>query len=133
MMVGVIWTIQIVHYPLFDGVGAEAFRAYEQRHMSAMGRLLALPAGSEVALAASVAVARPPGVPLWLTLGAGAVLATIWVMTAGIAVPAHRLLGEGFDQRVHRRLIRSNWWRTAGWTVRGAAAVAMIALHGAPR
>ncbi len=28
-MTGFIWTVQLVHYPLFDRVGEEAFPAYE--------------------------------------------------------------------------------------------------------
>jgi hypothetical protein len=35
-------------------------------------------------------------------------------------------LSTGFDPVVHRRLVRTNWIRTAAWTVRGAAAVAMV-------
>jgi hypothetical protein len=37
-------------------------------------------------------------------------------------------LSTGFDPVVHRRLVRTNWVRTAAWTARGAAAVAMIAV-----
>ena len=31
-MVGLIWLVQIVHYPLFAHVGADTFLAYHQRH-----------------------------------------------------------------------------------------------------
>ena len=31
-MVGLIWFVQIVHYPLFAGVGADQFSQYEQQH-----------------------------------------------------------------------------------------------------
>ena len=31
-MVGLIWLIQIVHYPLFSRVGADQFKLYEQEH-----------------------------------------------------------------------------------------------------
>lgn len=127
-MVGLIWTVQVVHYPLFDGVGADAFPSYEARHSSAIGRLLILPAGLEVITAATLVVVRPPGVPMWLVLGAGAVLAGIWIMTALVQAPAHGLLSDGFDAAVHRRLVDSNWWRTIGWSVRGVAALAMVGL-----
>ena len=40
-LVGLIWTIQLVHYPLFDGVGAEGFAAYERRHAAAITWLVA--------------------------------------------------------------------------------------------
>lgn len=32
-LVGLIWTIQIVHYPLFEQVGEDSFVTYHARHM----------------------------------------------------------------------------------------------------
>jgi hypothetical protein len=128
VMTGLIWTVQVVHYPLFDGVGADGFAAYESRHAAAIGRLLAVPAGVEVVTAGWLASSRPDGVPAWLVLGAGAVLAALWVATLLVHVPIHRRLAEGFDPALHRRLVASNWSRTAGWSLRGVAALAMIAL-----
>ncbi len=32
-LLGLIWTIQVVHYPLFKEVGKESFIAYHERHM----------------------------------------------------------------------------------------------------
>ena len=33
-----------------------------------------------------------------------------------------------FDAEIHRRLVMSNWWRTAAWSARGVAALGMIGL-----
>ena len=33
-MTGLIWFVQVVHYPLLGAVGGSEFSAYEQRHMS---------------------------------------------------------------------------------------------------
>jgi hypothetical protein len=40
-MAGFLWIMQLVHYPLFDRVGEEAFPAYETAH----NRLFFLVAG----------------------------------------------------------------------------------------
>ena len=40
MMAGVIWFVQIVHYPLMADVGAEAFVAYERKHVARTGRIV---------------------------------------------------------------------------------------------
>ena len=32
ILVGLIWTIQLVHYPLFDHVEAERFRDFHRQH-----------------------------------------------------------------------------------------------------
>jgi hypothetical protein len=39
-MVGFIWTMQILHYPLFDRVGRDAFAAYETEHNRRFGLLV---------------------------------------------------------------------------------------------
>lgn len=127
-MAGLIWTVQVVHYPLFDGVGVEGFAEYEARHASAIGRLLVVPAVTEVVAAALLALDRPDGIPAWLVLAAGALLAVVWVMTLLVQVPLHRRLGQAFDAEIHRRLVMSNWWRTAAWSARGVAALGMIGL-----
>ena len=31
-MAGVIWFVQVVHYPLLDGVGTDGSAAYQKRH-----------------------------------------------------------------------------------------------------
>ena len=38
-LVGLIWTIQVVHYPLFSRVGAPEFIEYQHAHMRAIGPL----------------------------------------------------------------------------------------------
>ena len=44
-MVGVIWFVQIVHYPLFQRVGKDGFGAYERQNTRKTGYVLALPIG----------------------------------------------------------------------------------------
>jgi hypothetical protein len=51
-MTGFIWTVQLVHYPLFDRVGEEAFPAYETAH----NRLFFLVAGPGILATLATAV-----------------------------------------------------------------------------
>jgi hypothetical protein len=125
-MVGLIWTIQLVHYPLFDRVGEDAFARYEAEHVRRMGRLLAVPAPIEVVTAAALVIGRPPGVGLGLVLVAGAVLAAVWITTALVQVPLHDRLAAGPSSAATRRLVTSNRMRTAGWTLRGALVGVMV-------
>ena len=46
-------------------------------------------------------------------------LAVVWGSTFFLQVPAHEKLASRFDATTHRRLVRSNWIRTVGWTFRG--------------
>lgn len=125
-MVGLIWTIQVVHYPLFQRVGAASFPSYEAEHTRRMGWLLAGPASLEVSTAAALVWFRPSAVGLGLVLTAGVILAGLWVTTALRQVPLHRQLTTAPTTAAIRRLVDSNWFRTAGWTLRGILVSTML-------
>jgi len=48
-----------------------------------------------------------------------ALLAVIWVSTPTLQGPGHQQLTKKFDPALWRRLVRTNWIRTAAWTARG--------------
>jgi len=127
VMVGFIWTIQLLVYPMMSAVPANGFATYEALHQRRVVRLLALIAPAEIITAGAVAVIAS-SVPTWLTIGAGALLVAIWVSTGAYYAPLHGRLATGYDPLLHHRLVRANWLRTLAWTARGGAAVAMLAL-----
>lgn len=118
-LVGLIWTIQVVHYPLFAGVGEDRFAAYEATH----ARLITLVVGPMMLVEAATTLlfltVRPAGVPVWVAWVGLVLLAIIWISTAALQVPAHGRLAEGFDSGVHASLVATNWIRTIAWTARG--------------
>ena len=121
-MVGVIWFVQIVHYPLFQCVGEAGFAEYERQHTRGTGYVLAVPMLVEFAAAAALAW-RLGGGLAWSGFG---LLAVIWLSTWVWQVPAHRRLEQGFDDATHRRLVGTNWVRTAAWSARGIIALALL-------
>jgi len=127
LMVGFIWTIQLLTYPMMQAVPSDGFVAYELMHRNQVTAVLAVLAPAEIIASAGVAV-FVDDVPGWLSIGAGALLFAIWLSTLLFYAPLHMRLSTGFDPVIHRRLVRTNWIRTAAWTVRGAAAIAMIAV-----
>ena len=126
-MVGLIWTIQLVHYPLFARVGVNEFTSYEHEHTRRMGWLLLIPAGVEVVTGAALVWARPPEVGLPVVLISGALLAVAWIVTAVVQVPLHSRLGRGYSEIAAARLVATNWLRTGLWTARGVAVAVMVA------
>jgi hypothetical protein len=116
-LVGLIWTVQLVHYPLFAQVGAEAFRSYHVRHTRQITWIVA-PLMAVELLTAILLVARGVREP-WLLASLGP-LAFNWISTWRVQIPLHERLASGFDADVHRRLVATNWWRTAAWSIRGA-------------
>ena len=125
-MVGVIWFVQIVHYPLYSRVGAAGFAEYERRHTRRTGWVVGIPMLAE--LGASAALAWRSGGAL-ASCGL-ALLVIIWLCTWLLQVPAHRRLECGFDAATQRRLVRTNWLRTLAWSGRGGIALALLAAPG---
>ena len=116
-MAGVIWSVQVIQYPLFACVGLKEFTNYHAAHvrrisfvvvplmlveLSTGGLLLFLPTG----------LAMP-------TFGASLILLAIcWLTTFLFHVPQHNSLGQGYSAKVQRALVTVNWVRTVAWTAR---------------
>lgn len=125
-MVGVIWYVQIVHYPLFSKVGLPGFVAYEDAHSRLTTFVVAPPMLVEISTSALLLISPPPAIP-YAALVAGALLVgVVWVSTALLQAPRHTKLGSGFDAPTHRFLVASNWIRTLAWTLRGALVLWML-------
>jgi len=125
-MCGVIWFVQVVHYPLFTLVGRGDFAGYERAHTRRTGRVFGPFMVVEGLTALALLVAAPAG-PGMVAPAAGFVfLLLIWASTAWLQVPAHRRLEQGFDADWQRRLVRTNWIRTVLWTLRAPLALWML-------
>jgi len=125
-MVGLIWFVQVVHYPLFGGVGAEGFSAYSARHQRRTTWVVLPPMVVELVLAAWLVFARPGGVPGWAAWAGLALAVVIWLSTFAVQVPRHRDLSDGYDAAAHTALVATNWLRTAAWSARGVLAGLML-------
>ena len=119
-LVGLIWTIQLVHYPLFARVGAAGFSTYHAAHSQRISWLV-VPLMFAELFAAIAWVASPPARgPAWLATAMLGLVGAAWITTAFASVPAHARLGAGFDAAALDALVTTNWARTAAWTVRAA-------------
>ena len=113
-MTGLIWFVQIVHYPLYREVPEDAFAAYQQRHLRGAGPLIAPIMVFELLTLALVLWKTPH--PMFFA--SGVVLAGLWLSTFLIQVPLHRRLEARRDETSIRRLVGTNWIRTLGWNLR---------------
>jgi uncharacterized membrane protein len=130
-MTGLIWFVQIVHYPLFARVGPAGFSAYSEAHQ----RLTTLVVGPamlvEAVTAAMLVFMRPAGVSPALLWAGLALLGAIWLSTAFLQVPLHGRLAAGFSAEACEALVTTNWIRTVAWSARGAiVAVIFVQLLG---
>lgn len=125
-MTGLIWFVQIVHYPLFAAVGADAFRAYARSHQAWTTLVVGPPMLVEAATAVLLVAMRPPEIPAALAWTGVALVGVIWLSTALLQVPAHAKLAGGFDSATAAALVSTNWIRTIAWTARAAVALMML-------
>ena len=117
-MTGLIWFVQIVHYPLFAGVGESGFPAYSRQHARRTGWVVApfMLAELGAALLSLLGAFRPAFLPEKAALAF--LLVVIWCSTALLQIPLHNRLAHGFHAPAARKLVTGNWLRTVCWTLR---------------
>jgi hypothetical protein len=129
-LAGLIWFVQVVHYPLFPLADRSRFETFAADHRRRTTLVVAPLMLLELTSASAIALAPPAGSAGMAWLGWG-LLVVIWLSTALLQVPRHRLLSAGFDEAVARSLVSTNWIRTIGWSGRGIIALLLLG-RGAP-
>ncbi len=124
-LAGLIWVIQVVHYPLMDRVPGAGFVAFHSEHARRISIVVVAPMLIELISAIALLVIRPQGVSVALLIAGALLVGIVWLSTFTLQVPLHRRLSEGFDPAAHRALVRGNWIRTAAWTLRAVVAIAI--------
>ena len=125
-MVGLIWMVQVVHYPLFDDVGAENYARYQQRHQNNITYIVAPMMLIELVTAVLLIVYPLVGVDKSLAYVGLILVILVWGSTALLQVPCHEKLIKGFDQAAYQWLVNSNWIRTIAWSARGVVLTMML-------
>jgi hypothetical protein len=118
MMTGIIWFVQVVHYPLFGKIPQEGFVTYELAHTVRTGFVVGPLMLVELATAAALIITRDPIAGDRLYLAAFGCLLLIWASTFILQVPLHAILEHRYDPGAITRLVSTNWIRTILWTVR---------------
>ncbi len=121
-LTGLIWTIQVVHYPLFARVGEAEWRAYEREHQRRITLVVAPLMLANVGLALALVLDAATALR-WvnLALAGGVFAATLLVYS-----PQHGRLGTGYDRAAIDHLVALNRWRTAAWTAQALVALALV-------
>lgn len=125
-LVGLIWVIQVVHYPSMHFVAPERFAAFERQHTRRMGWIAAPSMLLEGFLAVTL-MAIAASFPLRFFAGLGLALGAVnWISTFWIQVPLHDQLQAGKNTDTIDRLVKTNWIRTSAWTGRGVVALVIL-------
>jgi uncharacterized membrane protein len=121
-LAGLIWTIQLVHYPLFALVGADAWPRYEAEHQRRITWLVGPLMVANVVLGVAVFVAEPSV----LRAVNGGLAITVFVATGLVFAPMHGALGTRATDAAIARLVHANWARTTAWTAQVVVAVLLV-------
>ncbi len=126
IMVGVIWVVQLVHYPLFSMVGEGHFTAYHAEHVRLITYIVGPAMLVELGGALYLCAYPLPSIPRWVFMVGIGLIGVAWITTALASVPMHNALAGGFEEDAHHWLVVTNWARTIAWSARGALVYWMI-------
>ena len=119
MMVGILWMVQIVQYPLFSKVDGVGFDGFHDAHMTTITFVVGPLMLVEVATAVGLLLARPGWIPSWSMWAGLALIGLVWLSTWFVQVPLHNALASGgLEVAVVDKLVATNWVRTLGWSAR---------------
>ena len=126
-MVGVIWLVQLLQYPMLDRYCAlepvVAAEEHQRRISWVVGPFMAV----EGVTALVLLVDRPATMGVVSAWAAAALLGVALASTVLVQVPLHGRLARGHDPEATARLFTTNWIRTAAWTARGVLLAVVLA------
>ncbi len=125
-MVGLIWLIQLVHYPLFLNVGSKEFIKFHNNHTLFITPLVGSVMIIELVTLVILIFQTPHGIPNWILIVGILLLTAIWFSTLIFQIPYHNKLSSNFDDNLIKMLIKTNWIRTICWSLRGILVLIML-------
>ena len=115
MMTGLIWIVQLVHYPSFRFIPPEKFRAFSHFHVTRISiivlPLMLIELISGFWLFWQNMAFNPWGMNFALIL-------VIWICTFFLSIPCHASLLKQHNPQKIQWLIVTNWPRTLLWSLR---------------
>lgn len=114
-MSGLIWVIQLVHYPSYKYISETEFESFQRFHVKNITIIVAPVMTLELITSFLILYRDFSNLILILnTLTIG----LIWVSTFFLSIPCHGQLTKNKDLKVINRLVATNWIRTIIWSVR---------------
>ena len=116
-LTGLIWMVQLVHYPGFARVEPAQFERFHREHSTRISWVVMAPMLLELGAAGYLAW-QGEALGAAARWGQLALVLLVWASTFFITVPFHNRLARGYDYVAIDGLVRTNWPRTLAWTAR---------------
>jgi hypothetical protein len=125
-VLGQIWLVQIVIYPLFAKVGEAEYVAYHRFYSRRIPLPIIIPGFASFLLPAALAYFGP-AIPGWMSAANIAAGIVGLLVTVLLEIPRHnRLEKGGRNETTIAELIRYNWPRTASITAQAVVTLLML-------
>ncbi len=118
-LTGLIWTIQLVHYPSFDFVEKNIFSQFHNFHSNRITLIVGPAMLAELVSAFFLYTEQG-----WLLNLTSVIF--LWAVTAFVSVPLHKKLEKEPNPDLIRKLVLSNWIRTSLWSARSIMLIAIL-------
>ena len=115
---GLIWTIQLVHYPSMRFVSRDKFELFHSFHQLRIS-IIAMPLMAIELITTIILFMQNIENESSLIFKINLIIVTlIWFSTFFIQVPLHQKLSKGKKTSLIDKLVLTNWFRTVLWTLR---------------
>ena len=115
IMVGIIWVIQLVHYPSFKYVKDSDYIIFQKYHMSNISYIVFPSMFTELITSLLIFFSGEKSFLFMLSM---ICISLIWVITGVLFTKFHSTLQKGKDLKMIEKMIKANWIRTLLWTMR---------------
>ena len=114
-MVGVIWVIQLLHYPTFHFIEQSNYQKFQNFHMQRISVIVIPAMVIEFVTASLLAYYLNQQLLSYILL---IMLILIWGITFAFFTKIHEKLTGGYDKIAVNKLVLINWSRTILWSFR---------------
>ncbi len=115
IMVGVIWVIQLVHYPAFHFIDKDMYASFQKFHMNSISLIVVPVMILELATGVLLLAGNSKNILIIISFS---LLILIWAITGIFFSGAHGKLITGYNVLVVDKLVSMNWIRTILWTLK---------------
>ncbi len=123
---GLIWCVQLVHYPFFLRTDKINFISHIGFHKYRIS-IIVIPLMTIELATSGILAFQSQQFTGWNLFGFVVVI-LIWLVTFFVQVPLHDQLSNGYDESTVQKLIKTNWIRTILWSTKSFSSLLILFL-----
>jgi hypothetical protein len=125
-MVGLIWFVQVVHYPLLAVVPVQSASGVALEHQRRTAWVVMTPMAVQGFTSLALLRWVPKGVTSWLPWLSATCVGVALASTVLLSVPRHARMANEPSASIGRELVLTNWPRTIAWSASGVLLAVML-------